>query len=159
MPDTEELRDLIYFDVEKASSLLSQFKEGLPTEITESEEASGSATGNVSGNLGMVSGELGGSNTSKEKRAQKKILHHDILLRVEDLLFSHGFALDLNEAAEGTNIDGEVLRELIDGVGYVRAEGSVSIEDYSRLQYLAERYEFIADFINRCNRFALTPIV
>lgn len=155
MPDTKELRDLIYFDVEKAASLLSQFKEGLPTEITESEETSGGSTGSVSGNIGMIGGELGGSKTSSEKRAQKKILHHDILRRVEDLLFSHGLALDLNKAADHTDVDGEVLRELIEGVGYVRAEGSVSIEDYNRLQQLAERFEFIADFINRCNRTAL----
>lgn len=155
MPDTEELRDLIYFDVEKASSLLSQFKEGLPTEITESEEASGSATGRLSGSLGMIGGEIGGSNTSREGRVQKKILHHDILRRIEDLLFSHEFALDLNKAAEGTDVDGEVLRELIEGVGYVRAEGSVSIEDYNRLQQLAGRFEFIADFINRNNRYTL----
>lgn len=155
MPDTKELRDLLYFDIEKASSLLSQFKEGLPTEITESEEASGSATGRLFGSLGMLGGEIRGSNTSREGRAQKKILHHDILRRVEGLLFSHGFALDLNEAAKGMDVDGEVLRELIEGVGYVRAEGSVSIEDYSRLQQLAEHFEFIADFISRCNQSAL----
>jgi len=150
--ETDGLRDLIYFDLEKASSLLSQFKGGLPTEITESEESSDQVSGSFSANLGALKGKLGLSDAGSTGRAETKILHHDILRRLEKFLFEHGFALDLNEEKGEAEVDGEVLRELINGVGYIRAEGKAAIEDYNRLQHFSENFEFVVDFINRCNR-------
>lgn len=149
---TDGLRDLIYFDLEKASSLLSQFKGGLPTEITESEESSDQMSGSFSANLGALKAKLGLSDAGSTSRAETKILHHDVLRRLEKFLFERGFAVDLKNEKRDVEVDGDILRKLISEVGYVRAEGKAAIEDYNRLQHFAENFEFVVDFINRCNR-------
>lgn len=150
MSQLKIIRDIVYFDKSKAASLLSQFSDGLPTQLVESSEKShGSSFG---GSLGvpLVKGEVQGEKGNRQEKSQTKVLHHDLLDRVEDQLFKHGFCIDLNDAFRDGEINGELLREAIAGSNYLRFEGSVIIQDFNRLSIIAENFSYLNEFINKC---------
>ncbi len=144
------IRDLLYFDLDKALSLLSQLEGGISKEMQESFELQ--STRNLDGRANAAFIKAGGQKGKSERslRVETKVQHHDLLSTLEDLLFQNGFALDLNDAAGDQHVDGKLLRKLLEGVSYVRAEGLASIEDFSRLQRLASKMNWVADFVNRC---------
>lgn len=150
MSQLKIIRDLVYFDTSKAASLLSQFSDGLPTQIVESSEnAHGSSFGGSIG-VPLVKGKLEGEKGNRHEKSQTKVLHHDLLDRVEEQLFKHGFCIDLNDAFKDGEINGELLREAIAGSNYLRFEGSVIIQDFNRLSIIAENFSYLNEFINKC---------
>ncbi len=152
---THSLRDLIYFDSGKASSLLSQLEDGLLQEIKESEENIGAKSGEATLDLKFVEGSFGKESTDRIAVERTKILHHNMLNLVEEWLFGDGFALDLNEAMGDNAITAELFRELIGGVSYLRVEGWPNIDDFTRLQEMAGNFATLVEFINKCNRLTL----
>lgn len=145
-----KIRDIVYFDTLKAASLLSQFSNGFPTQVVESSEKTyGSSYG---GSLGvpLVKGEAQSEKGNRHEKSQTKVLHHDLLDRVEEQLFNHGFCIDLNNVFKDSEINGELLREVIAGSNYIRFEGSVIIQDFNRLSMIAENFSYLNEFINKC---------
>ncbi len=154
MSQVKIIRDIVYFDISKAASLLSQFSNGLPTQVVESFEKS-SAT-SFGGTLGMplVKAATNSKKGNREESSQTKILHHDLLDRIEDQLFNHGFSIDLNEAFKEGTVNGSLLRNAIEGSNYIRFEGFVKIQDFNRLSMIAENFKYLVDFINKCSAYA-----
>ena len=141
------LRDLIYFDFEKAASLLSQIEQGLPRETERSLEFGTTSTSAVSADLRVLASKLESGESERDLELVRRVLHHDLLVRVEDHLFSTGAAVDLNDA--GSNLDFPDPRELIAEAAYVRVEGRVALEDYERLKVIARRFNELLAAIAR----------
>jgi len=144
------LRDLLYFDFEKASSIWSQLQWGhLKSFSVTSEE--GKEQG-VHANLGVPGiAEAGLKIGSGEKRTiiETRILHHDLLNRIEAFLSEYGLVVNLNAALPQDEKSPEKIRAVIGDTPYVVAKGRSVIEDYQRILLIAERFNNLASFISR----------
>jgi hypothetical protein len=95
MADTEHLSDLLYLDWEKAASIFSQLQGGLLKETRESAEADRERRAGLGLSLGPFRPEIGGSAADRASVVETRVLHHDLLLAIEDALFAGGAAVDL----------------------------------------------------------------
>jgi hypothetical protein len=92
------IRDLLYFDFDKAASIWSQFESGLVerTSVTRDSGKDRSA-GTKFGIPGLAEANLGVDYIQKQSILQSKTLHHDLLNRVEESLRRAGLVADLAE--------------------------------------------------------------
>ena len=145
-----KIRDLIYFDFEKASSLYSQIRGGLIQETRDASESSRDQRNIRKYDLKIFKPEFGGQSEERSSQLEVRVLHHDLLGKLEDYLFEETLAIDVNEAfAEGSS-DAAQIREAIEGVPYLRVEGWASIEDYERMKAIGNQFNSLASFIGRC---------
>lgn len=147
MPSEEQLiRDLAYFDREKASSLYSQISGGLPIQVEKGAERTDEtrATANVS--LPRVGGSIEGGETYTVSEFERREIHHHLLVRLEDELFDQPYAVDLNRHYDDATPTSDEIRQFTEGVYYIRATGWSSIEDYERIRYTAGQFNTVVDF-------------
>ena len=91
------IRDVVYFDSEKASSIWSQFQWGRLESISVTEDSE--LDQKIGGALGIPKvAEASLERGQGEKRSilETRVLHHDLLNRVEALLFNAGLVVDLS---------------------------------------------------------------
>lgn len=141
------LRDLIYFDFEKAASLFSQIEGGLLTETREGEEKSKDQRNIRKYDLKVFRPEFGGQSAEKSTQLEVRVLHHDLLGRLETYLQDNDLMTVLPLAS------GEI-KDMATTIGrspYVKAEGWSVIEDYANLSGISERFNELAAFIGRCS--------
>ncbi|RNC83240.1 MAG: hypothetical protein ED557_11095 [Balneola sp.] len=149
------IKDLIYFDQDKASSLLSQFEGGLTKEFHEGKEVSENKERTNKVDVKVFQREFGGMDSEKFTRMQTKILHHNLLNQLESFLIDNNMLLDLNQATKEAELDDIVIRSLLEGVSYVRAEGYCTINDFERLKKIMSKFSWLVDFINKCNKYSI----
>lgn len=143
-----ELRDILYFDFEKAASLISQVEDGLAKERTEHEETNTDQRNIRKYDLLKVfKAEFGGIEAEKRSTMETKILHHDLLARLENYLFDSKFALDVNEVGALNSLD--ETRKQFDSSPYLRAEGWCAIEDFDRVYEITHKFNDILEFVKR----------
>lgn len=152
---TPLIKDLIYFDQDKTASILSQFEGGLTKELKEEKEASSGKNRANKIDVKLFQREFGGMDNEKLVQMQTKVIHHDLLNRVENLLIDNSMLLDINEATDKGILDDLVIRKLLDNVFYIKAEGFCTINDFVRLQGIMNEFNWLTEFINKCNRNAL----
>jgi hypothetical protein len=141
------LRDLLYLDVEKAASLLSQIERGLAREIEQTTEAASASTAAVSADLKLLASKLESTESERRLESVRRVLHHDLAVKLEEHLFAAGVAVDLNEARRQKS-EAE-LRDLLGAAAYIRVEGYATIEDYERLKLVAGRFNDLQTAIAR----------
>src|SRR5689334_17760363 len=130
MKNTSTVRDLLYFDFDKAASIWSQFEEGLLERVSVTEETGKDrSAGTKFGIPGLAEANLGVDYLQKKSTLQSKTLHHDLLSRVERHLTEAGLITELSEALEPNNISPETIRVAIGARPYLRAEGNSVLED------------------------------
>jgi hypothetical protein len=143
------LRDIIYFDSDRAASLASQFQEGLIREIQESSERAFESSDALGSRLGIVRSDSSSGTKRTHSRLESRIFHHDLLRTLEDSLFAAGVAQDFNASLDSddapTRID--ALRERLDAQPYVRCEGWVYLEDFARLREITGKFNELIDMI------------
>jgi hypothetical protein len=144
MADSEYLRDLLYLDWEKSASIFSQLQGGLLRETQESAERARERRAGLGLSLGPIRPEIGGSAAERASVVETRVLHHDLLLAIEDALFTGGAAVDL--ASYGS---AEEARVAAASSAYVRAEGWAAIEDNSRVDYFAANFLDVIGIIRR----------
>lgn len=140
----QEIRDLIYFDVDKAMSIYSQLMGGL---IKERQSSKKSAEG---WRIGAEIYGIGGTGeTSAEKSTlETRIMHHDILTNLEYLLFKNDLAVSIDSLLSKSQ-DIDTLRARLADSGYVRAEGQVWFQDFTSInQLIANIREFLQSLSN-----------
>ena len=143
------LRDLIYLDFEKATSAFSQLDRGLLREMQSTAEDSRDRRVMHKGDLKVYKPEYGETTVEKSTEVESRILHHDVLVRLEEILFDRGLAVDLNAAlAEVEPTPARIRAAVADGP-YVRAEGWAVIEDYERAKRIAANFNPLVGFIQR----------
>lgn len=143
------LKDFIYFDVNKATSILSQLEDGLVKEFNRGvEETEDDKTINKF-NLHLWKPEFGDASSNKNSIIETGIFHHDLFNKLEKQLNERNFVATIMERE--TNIEKvEQFRSLLSDKFYVKAEGKVLIEDFSKIKFIAERFNNITSFISQC---------
>jgi hypothetical protein len=128
------IRDLLYFDFEKAASLLSQLEGGLTEKISEAKESEEDER-NIRKYelLNLFKSEFGGIAKEKHSIIESKVLHHDLLNRIEFGLDKLEMVADLNALLESEISDINIIHNAIGEKGYLRTEGWAVFEDYKRL--------------------------
>ena len=159
MSNSTKLRDLVYFDINKAASIFSQLEMGLLTEtkstkkdtvelineILKQEETIPREKKEV-----VLSLEEEKIKVEKKLTLESKVLHHDLLTRVEDLLFEENLIIDIgnqlnNEILSNCEQPLDLIRATIGEIPYMRAEGLAAIEDYERIQKIATKFNDILE--------------
>ncbi len=151
MAATPDLRDLVYFDFDKAASLFSQLEQGLLREVRSSVEAAKDERNVRKYDLKLFKPEFGGIASEKTSRLESRVLHHDLLVRLEDGLFEHGMAVDINSVPAESELTAQQIRSHLVTAPYLRAEGWSVIEDYERIKKIAADFPAIQEFIGRCS--------
>ena len=147
MNTNSRIRDLLYFDFDKAASIWSQFAEGLPERISITEDLGKDRAAGVKFGLpGIAEANLGVDYLQKKSTLQSKTLHHDLLNRVEAGLGDAGLVTDLFELEHSVS-DAAVIRSTIGTRPYVKAEGISVIEDYRRILAIGENFNPMIEFI------------
>jgi hypothetical protein len=144
------VRDLLYLDFEKAASIWSQLEGGLRERISITEDEGGGRKAGVRFGIPKIAeAELGVDYADKRSTLESKILHHDVLNRVESQLNEAGLVADLSEHPK-TESSAESIRIAIGSRPYLKALGWGVIEDYQRILTIAERFNDVVDFIGKC---------
>ena len=149
------IRDLLYFDVEKAASIFSQLAGGLPEQTTEAREETSDSRNIRRYDLKVFAPEFGGVSSERREEIEVRVLHHDLLDRVETMLFDRGFAVDLNERLAGSAVSLESARREAMEYPYVRTTGLSLIEDFSRFRSFADEFKEVSKFLNQCARYTV----
>lgn len=142
MSDGQLIRDLIYFDFDKAASIVSQIEGGMIEEFHDEEGSSR----DIGGGLDVRLAKIGGSATDTTSKLVVKSVHHDLLVRVEEALFEKKVALDINTILTEGIDEIDVLREMITESPYIRAEGFCRFNDYERMKRFISGIEMLANF-------------
>lgn len=145
------LRDLLYFDFDKATSIFSQIEGGLLTEKQVSAEGTREQRQLARISLQVIQPEFGTVSSERTSVLESKVLHHDLLTRLEKKLEEMGLLLDINKAVESEEPDysDEGLHDLVSRPSFIVAEGWATIEDYNRFDFIADNFKELAGFINR----------
>lgn len=149
------VRDLLYLDVEKAASVFSQLESGLITEIQKGVEQSEEEAGLLGFDLKLFTGSGRKKDTETERTATTRILHHDLLRRLEEQLEEAGLTTDVGAVLSGVSDDVSQVHQEISKDTYIRTEGWATIEDYSHLQDTVGDFNRLAEFISRCARYSV----
>lgn len=144
----KEIKDFIYLDMEKVSSLYSQLSGG----IAQSVEAS-SATTEDSKNLRnydfkLFKHEAGGTKAGSKVLKETRVSHHEIYNLLEKELFSNGYAAEIGVDITKENIDSGDAVKIFENALCIKAEGHILLEDYDRLTRIADNYDEITQLIN-----------
>ncbi len=144
------VRDLIYFDIDKASSLLSQFEGGLPGETQEKTEAKKDERNLRKYDIPLFKPEFGGITTDTQSQMQTRVLHHDLIQRLEHHLFNANRGLEINQAFEEVPDDISAIHDKVAAATYLKATGWAILEDFERLKTMAAKFNQLAEFFGRC---------
>ena len=144
------VRDLIYFDFAKAASLYSQIEGGLVKETQVGAEESKNERSTRNYELPFFKPQFGGSLEKKETELSTRVLHHDLLGRLEEHLFQSDIGLDLVREYGDSTPEVDPLHSRLEEVAYVRASGWSVIEDFDRLKNIAGEHNRLCEFIGRC---------
>lgn len=147
---TEYLRDLLYLDWEKAASIFSQLQGGLLKETQESAEKARERRAGLGLSIGPLRPELGGSAADRASVVETRVMHHDLLLTIEDALFRGGAAVDLSSYKTG-----EEARAAAEQYAYIRTEGWAAIEDNARIDHMSASFLDVVGMIRRSAKLAL----
>jgi hypothetical protein len=147
---TPKIRDLLYFDLDKASSLLSQFEWGLIDQISITQDETDSESGGAKVWIPQVAElNFGADRQKKHSIFETKKLHHDILNRIETQLTQAELVVDLTSSLEKDENSADRIREVIGDKPYVKAQGWSVIEDYQRIMSITSRLNEIIGFISQ----------
>jgi hypothetical protein len=139
------IRDLIYLDFEKATTLWSQ--------LDGSGDASGDATRDGR-NARILRGSERAANAAgmyvdDRSIIESALLYRDLLETIESGLASHSLLADINELVPSNETNSRTVRSALGDTPYVRAEGWSTIEDYQRILSIADHFNEIIDFIGK----------
>jgi len=150
------IRDLLYFDFDKAASIWSQFHGGLREKISITEDQDkGQEAGVKFGIPKIAEARLGVQYGDKRSILETKVLHHDLLNLLDTQLCSEGLVADLNGAVTEPEPSADAIREAIGTRPYLKAQGWSVIEDYRRFLSITERFKDLTEFIALCSMEAL----
>jgi hypothetical protein len=151
MKSSSSLLDLLYFDFEKAASLLSQVEGGLPETVSETTESTDTKRNlRTYELLKLFKGEFGSTSSEKTSILESRLLHHDLLLRVEEALGKLRVIADLNTLLPPDTTDADTIHASIGEHSYLRVEGWAAFEDYERLFEITKTFNDLLAFITRC---------
>jgi len=143
-----EIKDFIYLDMEKVSSLYSQLSGG----IVQSVEASSTSAENNKNlrnyDFKIFKHEAGGVESESQVYTETRVSHHDVYNKLEKDLFEKGYAAEIGVDISKEDVDSGNATKIFESALCIKTEGYVVLEDYERITRIAHNYGDITAFIN-----------
>ncbi len=140
----KSIKDLIYFDYDKAKSLHSQLSGGLLQEITKAVENEEGGEAKIGVDIKIFNAQTGLNDKEKTIRTERIELFHELLNEVETKLNACGILKDLNNELDTTFNN---FLEKVPSFTYVKATGWCTFENYDRLKTVLENFNEIQRLI------------
>lgn len=141
------IKDLIYFDYDKAKSINSQLSGGIISEITRAIEEEGGLSSEIGFDIKLLKGKIGGSDKERSIKTERIELYHELLNEVENKLSEKKVLKDLNVSLTE---DGKTYNDFLDNIPkftYVKATGWSSFEDFERFKNIMSNFNEIQRLI------------
>jgi hypothetical protein len=143
------LRDFLYLDIDKISSIYSQLTGGL---VTATEHTTGTEKDerNIRRyDLKIFTPEFGGAETTTSRLVETRVMHHDLFNRMEEALFKQGYALDVNKALSPKDLDSGAAHERLSNAFYIKCTGWPIFEDYEKIKFVSQNYNEVVKWVRQ----------
>jgi hypothetical protein len=141
------IKDLIYFDYDKAKSLNSQLNGGIVSELTRAiEEETGLST-EIGFDIKVLKGSVGGTDKGKTFRTEKIELYHELLNEIEKSLFEKKILTDINNEFDNGGIPFNDFLKKVPDFTYIKSTGWSSFEDFERFKRIMNNFNEIQRLI------------
>lgn len=144
----DSIKDLIYFDYDKAKSINSQINGGIISEITRAIENEGSIDSEIGVDVKIFKAKLGGGLKEKEFKTEKIELYHELLNEVENSLTEKKILSDLNAKYDDSDYNVIEFLDKLPELTYVKATGYCSFEDNERFKRIMLNFNDIQRLIH-----------
>ena len=141
------IKDLIYFDYDKAKSLNSQLKGGIVSELTKVMEEEGAISSEIGFDIKVLKGKVGGTDKEKTLRTEKIELYHELLNEIEKTLSEKKTLTNINEEFEKSGGSFNDFLKIVPEFTYIKSTGWSSFEDFERFKRILTNFNEIQRLI------------
>tara|TARA_R110000868_G_scaffold399683_1_gene673638 strand:- start:96 stop:1166 length:1071 start_codon:yes stop_codon:yes gene_type:complete len=141
------IKDLIYFDYDKAKSLNSQLSGGIISELTRAIEEETEIGTELGFDIKVIKGKVGGKDRGKTFRTEKIELYHELLNEIEKSLFKKKILTDVNDAFENGGKTFNDFLQKVPNFTYVKSTGWSAFEDFERFKRIMNNFNEIQRLI------------
>lgn len=141
------IKDLIYFDYDKAKSLNSQLKGGIVSELTRAMEEEGAVSSEFGFDIKVLKGKVGGTDKEKTLRTEKIELYHELLNEIEKTLSEKNILTNINEEFEKSGNSFNDFLKTVPDFTYIKSTGWSSFEDFERFKRIMTNFNEIQRLI------------
>ncbi len=150
-----EVKDFIYLDMDKVSSLYSQISGGIVQSFEVSSLSSENSKNLRNYDFKIFKHEAGGTDTESQGLKITRVSHHEVLNDLERNLFEQGYAAEIGIDVTEEAIDNGSAIDIFQHALCIKAEGNIVLEDYERITRIAESHGDITNFINHSVKLGL----
>ena len=143
----DSIKDLIYFDYDKAKSINSQLSGGIISEITKAIENEVGLESEIGFDIKVLKGKIGAGDKDKTLRTERIELFHELLNQLEQSLIKHKVLTNINESLDNFESSFEDYLETIPQLTYIKASGWSAFEDFDRFQRIMNNFNEIQRLI------------
>ncbi|MBN1007814.1 hypothetical protein [Amphritea pacifica] len=144
-----EVKDLIYLDMDKVSSLYSQITGGIIQQFETSTSSNQTSKNLRNYDLKLLKHEAGGVGTESESLKETRVSHHELYNELEKKLFELGYAAEIGIDVSKEEITSGEAIATFENTLCIKASGRAVLEDYERISRISANYKDIAALINR----------
>jgi hypothetical protein len=144
----KSIKDLIYFDYDKAKSINSQINGGLISEMTRAIEEEGSVNSEIGFDIKVIKAKIGSGDKEKTFKTEKIELFHELLNQVENSLSEKKILKNLNNQFQENDLDIELFLNNLPNLNYIKATGYCSFEDNERFKRIMLNFNDIQRLIH-----------
>jgi len=141
------IKDLIYFDLEKAQSIVSQLNKGLVSEISRAFEDEQEDSSGLGFDIKVVKGNIGDKTKEKTIRTEKITLFHELLNEIESELTKKKLLTSINDSFETFQGSFNDYMDKIPDFTYIKATGWGNFEDFDRFKRIFTNFNDIQRLI------------
>lgn len=141
------IKDLIYFDYDKAKSLNSQLNGGIVNELTRAIEEENETGSQFGIDIKVIKGHFGEKEKGKTFKTEKIELYHELLNDIEKSLFEKKILTDINNAFEYENSSFNDFMKKVPNFTYVKSTGWSAFEDFDRFKRIMNNFNEIQRLI------------
>ncbi len=143
----KSIKDLIYFDYDKAKSINSQLSGGIINEITKAIENEGGLSSEIGFDVKLLKGKIGAGEKDKNLRTERIEIFHELLNQLEKALIENKILTNLNESLDNFEKSFNDFLETIPNYTYITASGWSAFEDFDRFQRIMSNFNEIQRLI------------
>jgi uncharacterized protein (UPF0335 family) len=143
----KSIKDLIYFDISKAKSLISQLNDGLISEISRAVEDESEDSAGLGFDVKIIKGNLGEKSKEKTVKTEKISLYHEMLNSIEKDLTENDLLTSINNSFENWEGSFNDFMDEIPNLSYIKATGWGSFEDFERFKRILTNFNEIQRLI------------
>lgn len=143
----DSIKDLIYFDLEKARSLISQLKGGIISEISRAFEGETELSSGLGFDIKVIKGSVSGKDKEKQLKTEKIEVFHELLNEIEKELETRKLLTDINISFNSFKGSFNDFMEKTPSFHYIKAYGWSQFEDFERLKNIFSNFNEIQRLI------------